>query len=45
MPWATPNGSRFQAMTHRMWIRVARPNISVEQSQSTDHELRNDIGI
>jgi uncharacterized protein involved in exopolysaccharide biosynthesis len=22
MPWATPNGSKIQAMTHRVWIRV-----------------------
>lgn len=22
MPWATPNGSRFQAMTHRVWLGV-----------------------
>jgi hypothetical protein len=22
MPWATPNGSRMQAMTHTVWIRV-----------------------
>jgi capsule polysaccharide export protein KpsE/RkpR len=24
MPWATPNGSRFQAMTHRVWTRFER---------------------
>jgi uncharacterized protein involved in exopolysaccharide biosynthesis len=24
MPWSTPNGSRFQAMTHRAWVRLAR---------------------
>ena len=23
MPWATPNGSSIQAITHRVWIRVA----------------------
>ena len=22
MPWATPNGSRWQAATHRVWIRL-----------------------
>jgi uncharacterized protein involved in exopolysaccharide biosynthesis len=22
MPWATPNGSRFQAMTNRVWVRL-----------------------
>jgi capsule polysaccharide export protein KpsE/RkpR len=25
MPWSTPNGSRFQAMTHKAWVRVTRP--------------------
>lgn len=24
MPWAMPNGSRFQAMTHRVWVRLDR---------------------
>ncbi len=24
MPWATPNGSRFQNMTHRVWLRFGR---------------------
>ena len=24
MPWATPNGSRGQAMTHRVWTRMVR---------------------
>jgi capsule polysaccharide export protein KpsE/RkpR len=24
MPWAPPNGSRFQAVTHQVWQRVAR---------------------
>ena len=24
MPWAPPNGSRLQALTHEVWIRVAR---------------------
>ena len=24
MPWAPPNGSRLQAMTHRVWMRLAR---------------------
>jgi len=24
MPWTTPNGSRLQAMTHRIWARLAR---------------------
>ena len=26
MPWAPPNGSRLQAMTHRIWIRRVRRN-------------------
>jgi capsule polysaccharide export protein KpsE/RkpR len=24
MPWATPNGSRFQAASHKVWKRIAR---------------------
>jgi capsule polysaccharide export protein KpsE/RkpR len=24
MPWATPNGSRFQTMTHKVWVRLDR---------------------
>jgi capsule polysaccharide export protein KpsE/RkpR len=24
MPWAPPNGSRLQAMTHRVWVRLDR---------------------
>jgi capsule polysaccharide export protein KpsE/RkpR len=35
MPWATPNGSRVQAATHRVWTRVARRNASAEQSESS----------
>jgi uncharacterized protein involved in exopolysaccharide biosynthesis len=30
MPWATPNGSRFQAMTHRVWSLLDRPGDSLE---------------
>ena len=30
MPWATPNGSRFQAMTNRAWVRVAGRNGSAK---------------
>jgi uncharacterized protein involved in exopolysaccharide biosynthesis len=26
MPWATPNGSRVQAMTHQAWLRLVRRN-------------------
>jgi uncharacterized protein involved in exopolysaccharide biosynthesis len=24
MPWALPNGSRFQAVTHRVWVKLVR---------------------
>jgi hypothetical protein len=24
MPWTMPNGARLQAMTHRVWTRLAR---------------------
>jgi uncharacterized protein involved in exopolysaccharide biosynthesis len=24
MPWGTPNGSRLQALSHRIWVRVTR---------------------
>lgn len=30
MPWASPNGSRFQAMTNRVWVKLMR------RSDSTD---------
>jgi len=26
MPWAEPNGSRVQAATHRIWVRLVRRN-------------------
>lgn len=32
MPWAQPNGSRWQAMTHRAWMRLA-PKESSSQSE------------
>ena len=32
MPWATPNGSRWQAATHRVWIRL------VPRDQHSDNE-------
>ncbi len=31
MPWAAPNGSRFQAMTNRAWVRL------VQRGESTRH--------
>jgi uncharacterized protein involved in exopolysaccharide biosynthesis len=33
MPWATPNGSRFQAMTNRVWVKVVRGGISADESK------------
>jgi capsule polysaccharide export protein KpsE/RkpR len=37
MPWATPNGSRFQAMTHRVWTRFERrpdanPDVTADEA-------------
>jgi hypothetical protein len=29
MPWATPNGSRFQAASHRLWTKLVRPHRDV----------------
>ncbi len=34
MPWTTPNGSRLQAMTHRVWIRLVRHRDSAESPDS-----------
>ncbi len=32
MPWATPNGSRVQAMTNKIWVRfVRKPESKVDQ--------------
>ena len=31
MPWAEPNGSRFQAASHRVWIKIARRNTGADQ--------------
>jgi uncharacterized protein involved in exopolysaccharide biosynthesis len=33
MPWATPNGSRFQAMTSRIWTRFVRRNEVTKTSE------------
>jgi uncharacterized protein involved in exopolysaccharide biosynthesis len=30
MPWAPPNGSRLQTMTHRIWMKLARQSRSTE---------------
>jgi uncharacterized protein involved in exopolysaccharide biosynthesis len=34
MPWASPNGSRLQAMTHRVWLRLASNRDSEKSSES-----------
>ncbi len=34
MPWASPNGSRLQAMTHRVWMRLARRDDSKAEEDS-----------
>ncbi len=31
MPWVPPNGSRFQAMTHKVWMRVFRRGDAPEE--------------
>jgi|SRR5215469_6482052 len=40
MPWATPNGSRFQAASHKIWVGIAhlrstRPNPTSESKSVT----------
>jgi capsule polysaccharide export protein KpsE/RkpR len=37
MPWATPNGSRVQAITHRVWVRLVRSEDSVKKSDSSSN--------
>jgi len=34
MPWATPNGSRFQAASHKIWMRVIRRSVSADLAES-----------
>jgi uncharacterized protein involved in exopolysaccharide biosynthesis len=34
MPWATPNGSRLQAMTHKAWERLVHRQDSEKNSES-----------
>lgn len=34
MPWATPNGSRVQAATHKVWIRLVRQEDSAEATKN-----------
>ena len=33
MPWAPPNGSRLQALTHRIWVRGVRRNDSADDAE------------
>jgi capsule polysaccharide export protein KpsE/RkpR len=33
MPWASPNGSRFQAMTNRVWVKLARRSASTDEGK------------
>jgi len=33
MPWAPPNGSRLQAMTHRIWVRARRNNSAIDADE------------
>ncbi|GAC1664008.1 MAG: hypothetical protein NVS9B4_19200 [Candidatus Acidiferrum sp.] len=35
MPWATPNGSRVHAMTHKLWVRVVGSAASKARSESS----------
>jgi capsule polysaccharide export protein KpsE/RkpR len=34
MPWAMPNGSRVQAMSHRVWVRLVRSEDSGKKSEA-----------
>jgi len=37
MPWASPNGSRTQAMAHKVWVRLARREGTEKKSESSDN--------
>jgi uncharacterized protein involved in exopolysaccharide biosynthesis len=39
MPWATPNGSRMQAVTHRIWGQLARTQDSEKDPESGTNRL------
>jgi uncharacterized protein involved in exopolysaccharide biosynthesis len=39
MPWAPPNGSRLQAMTHRIWIWRVRRNDSANGAEDSRNSL------
>jgi len=33
MPWAPPNGSRFQGMTNQVWVKLVRRRISTDEKK------------
>jgi hypothetical protein len=33
-PWAAPNGSRLQAVSHRVWLKLARRRTAAEQAEN-----------
>jgi capsule polysaccharide export protein KpsE/RkpR len=35
MPWSTPNGSRIQALTHKLWVRLARSENAEKHHESS----------
>jgi uncharacterized protein involved in exopolysaccharide biosynthesis len=39
MPWATPNGSRLQAATNRVWVRLVRRNGSAKEAEGPQNQL------
>jgi hypothetical protein len=39
MPWATPNGSRVQAMSHKVWVRLVRLKDSPEAVEERKESL------
>ena len=39
MPWATPNGSRVQAATHRVWTGLTRQNVSSKEKADLQKQL------
>lgn len=38
MPWASPNGSRFQALTHRVWLRLTGENGEAKDAKDSPNE-------
>jgi len=39
MPWTTPNGSRVQAMSHKVWVRFVRQKYSPEAVEERKESL------